>query len=392
MEGQKTIYRLNRIINIILSIGFLIILVFPSIQQYFPIIPKAESREKRKLADKPKCDIISLDPFPLAYENYYNDNFSLRSQLVKLKSNLSIHLFRQSPMPDKVIIGRNGWLYLVKDELDTYRGKLHFQESDLNKLSSEVKRRQDYLQERGIKMYFVIAPTKYTIYPEHLPSYVRPVNSTTRTDQVKQSLIEAGIGVLDLRDTLKKAKEERMLFYKTDNHWNNLGSFVAYRAIISEIQKDFPEIPLLNWSDFSIEQRSRLGGNTANLMNLMDEFTDTEYILHPNKQFNAKQMPDIGYPIPESFGYKERFEEIYSTNNDTLPDILFIRDSFGNALIPYLTESFNQSICIFDAWNYTANEHIIKNEKPDIVLYVVLESLWHGFMVGVEKSNMKKSD
>lgn len=392
MERNITKYKLYYITNIILSIGFMAIIIFPTIQKYFPILPISESREKRELADRPGFDIISLDPFPLAYENYYNDHFSLRSQLVRFKSNLSIHIFRQSPMPDKVIIGKDGWLYLVKDELDTYRGKLQLQEEELKKLANEVKRRRDYLENKNIKMYFVIAPTKYTIYPEYLPAYVQPIRPTTRTDQVKQALLEVGIGVLDLRDTLKVAKEDRMLFYKTDNHWNNLGSFVAYRAILSEIKKDFPELPVLDWSDINIEERERLGGNTADLMNLRDEFTDIEYFVDPHKGYKAKQVEDVGYPVPSQFGYKKQYEEIFLIKNDSLPDILFIRDSFGNALIPYLTESFNRSVCLFDAWNYTANEHIIENEKPDIVLYVVLESLWHGFMKGVEKSEKSNSD
>ncbi|MEZ5195806.1 MAG: hypothetical protein R2764_05250 [Bacteroidales bacterium] len=385
-------YNIKSIINVLISIGFLAIIIFPTIQKYVPIVPVSESREKRKLADRPQLNIENRDQFPFAYENYYNDHFSLRNQLVRFKSNLAIHVFRQSPMPDKVIIGKNDWLYLVKDELDTYRGKLQLQEEELKKLANEVVRRRDYLDNRGIKMYFVIAPTKYTIYPEFLPAYVKRIRPLNRTDQVKQALLEAGIGVLDLRDSLKLAKEKHMLFYKTDNHWNNLGSFVAYRSILSEIRKDFPELPVLDWNDFTIEEHSRLGGNTADLMNLMMAFNDTEYNLQPNGIRKAQKMPDVGYPAPQYFGYKDQYEEVYSTGNDSLPDILFIRDSFGNALIPYLTESFNRSVCIFDAWNYTANEHIIENEKPDIVLYVVLESLWHGFMTGVEKSENKDAD
>ena len=78
--------KLGGIKNIVLSIGFMAILVFPTIQKYFPVIPYIESTENRKLADKPIVKWNYLDPFPAEYEKYFNDLFSLRNQLVSLKS------------------------------------------------------------------------------------------------------------------------------------------------------------------------------------------------------------------------------------------------------------------------------------------------------------------
>jgi hypothetical protein len=50
-----------------------------------------------------------------------------------------------------------------------------------------------------------------------------------------------------------------------------------------------------------------------------------------------------------------------------------IRDSFGGYLIPYLSSWFRESVFLFDNWEYRANDTIIQQEKPDIVLLMVYE-------------------
>ena len=66
---------------------------------------------------------------------------------------------------------------------------------------------------------------------------------------------------------------------------------------------------------------------------------------------------------------------VYRNASDTtLPRILFIRDSFGDLLIPFLKEPFSESVFIFDGWNYGLNKKIIETVKPDIVIFLGLET------------------
>ncbi len=100
-----------------------------------------KNTENRKLADKPVLNPDYLDPYPAEYEKYYNDNFSLRNQLVKLKSNLIANALQKSPMPDKVIFGKDGWLFLVEKELKEYRGTNLLKQNDVDKIADEMVRR-----------------------------------------------------------------------------------------------------------------------------------------------------------------------------------------------------------------------------------------------------------
>lgn len=381
---RKENIKIERIRNIALSLGFLALLVFPNIQDYYAIIPESGTTENRQLAEKPTVNFNYLDAFPARYEKYYNDNFSLRNHLVNLRSLIIGKTFHVSPLRDKVIFGKDNWLFLVKNELDTYRGKNILKQYELDKIAKEMANRKDFLEKKNTSFYLVIAPTKYTVYPEFLPDHVDKINRITITDQVKEVLNSLEINVLDLRDTLINAKNDGLLYYKTDNHWNQLGAFIASKAIIEFIQKDYPNIPDLNLEDYNIKQELKNGGNTAQMIKMQDYFTDVNYILSPKITPAVKLLPDYGYPIPKYFPYEKEFELVYQTAADSLPNLLLIRDSFGNSTIPFIRQSFYKSIFIFDNWLYTSNEHIVENEKPDIVVYIVLESFWRGLLLGID--------
>ncbi len=191
---------------------------------------------------------------------------------------------------------------------------------------------------------------------------------------------------MDLRPIEINTKHKNLLYYKTDNHWNDLGAFYAYEAMIKHIKKDFNKVPVLSTEDFDIEKKAIKGKNTAQMLNMVDDFEDIDFIFKQKVPSKAKKVTNVGYPMPKTFPYKWVFEMDYETGIDSLPNLLFIRDSFGKAIIPFMNQSFNRSVFLFDNWNYKSNEHIIENEHPDVVVYMVLESLWNGVLTGVDKS------
>ena len=236
----------------------------------------------------------------------------------------------------------------------------------------------------------MIVPTKYTVYPEYLPNYIDKLSPTNSTDLVKEALLKSGIDLIDLRDSLIHLKSENFLYYKTDNHWNKLGSFFASKIILDKIKQDYPNLPTLQLEDYKIKKEIISGKNTARLIKMEDQFEDTNYILDQKTPSPAKEAYKYGYPVPPKFPYPWEYEMVYETDNDSLPKLLLIRDSFGGSIIPYLNQSFSKSVFIFDNWNFTSNEHIIENEQPDIVVYLVLESMWYDFLAGIEISQQQK--
>jgi hypothetical protein len=57
-----------------------------------------------------------------------------------------------------------------------------------------------------------------------------------------------------------------------------------------------------------------------------------------------------------------------------MPDALIIRDSFTDFNIRLFAENFNRSYFIFDAWKYKAHFNMIDDQKPKVVLYMIVEN------------------
>ena len=89
----------------------------------------------------------------------------------------------------------------------------------------------------------------------------------------------------------------------------------------------------------------------------------------------AKEFKKYGFPPTKGFPYPWTYEKRYVNKEDTSGlRILVIRDSFGHQIIPFLKESFSESVFIFDAWQYKLNEQIIEVVKPDIVVFLTVET------------------
>jgi len=375
----------KRLTYCFLPIAFVILLLLPGLDSIFGFFNDIESLENRKLAVRPKFDINHLDYYPDSLENYYNDHFFMRNSMNKLWSEFSIKYLKKSPSP-KSIIGEKGWLYMTERELETYLVKNLFSTQELDSFVTEITKRAKYLSSIGTKYYFVIAPTKYSVYPEYLPGLYKIENKKTRTDQISDALKKiSNVTLIDLRKTLLQHKSEQLLFRKTDNHWNSYGAYYAYYEIINKLKLDFPEMlspyPL---DSFNIELLNVKGGNIATIINGEYIFRETHQpkieFIH-QKVFEGQKR---NYPVINGFAYPWDYEKVYTSISKNNLKALIIRDSFGDALSPYLSANFSESVYIFDAWQYKLNKEIVDNEKPDVFIQMSLECHYHNLLNHIE--------
>ncbi len=387
---KNELHKFNRMKKLItyrfLPVVFVILLIIPGINSIFKIVSDSENLENRKLSELPEFIVARLDPFPNAYEDYYNDHFFMRNLMNSLWSEFSIKYLKKSPSP-KSIIGKNGWLYMTESELDSYLAKNLFTAQQLDSFVNEIKKRVNYLSSVGTKYYFVVAPTKYSIYPEYLPSLYQVKKRFTRTDQIINALSNIrDVNIIDLRKSLLKHKQEYEVFRRTDNHWNSFGAYFAYCDIINKIRIDFPDvIPAYPLDSFNIESLDVKGGNIATIINGEYIFREKHQpkieFIHP-KVFTGKSR---GYPVIKGFAYPWEYEIVDTSTLKTVPKALIIRDSFGGALRPFLSSNFSESVYIFDAWQYKLNKAIVDNEKPDIFIQLTLECHYHNILDHIEE-------
>lgn len=327
------------------------------------------------MASKPVMDFSYLDNFPGPYEKYYNDNFTIRSIMVKNYNLLNLEVFKKSPVPDQVVIGKDKWLFMAGKELESYEGKNRFEQSELEAYKEELEYRKKYLEERGCKFYFVIAPVKANIYPEKMPAEIFRFNKQSWGEQLNEYL-EANCDVkpINVYNILRANKDHELLYYMIDNHWNELGAFYAATEIFKRFQKDFPEIEIASLEDYNIVKSVKKIGNIAQMLSGIGNYSDYTFQLIPKSGFQAQDVTPAGYPVVKGFPYPADYEKDKEIKGSAKPKILIITDSYGVNIFPFIAEGFGRSVKIFDAWQYKLNEDLVNAEKPDIVLLIALES------------------
>lgn len=361
---------------VIITLVFLLWIALPFSNLIFSFQKTAavSEIEKRTLAPYPGLDHGSLDPFITAYSLWYNDHFLFREQLLSLHSISNAVLFNKSGSPDDVVIGKNGWFFFVQNEKPLYQGITKITEKELQAISDEIAYRGVLLRQRNILFYVAIAPMKPEIYPENLPRTWHRSPTGTATDRIIEKLKkEPRIVLIDLKDPLQKAKKNGRLYQVTDNHWNSVGGFYAYSAIIDRVKQDFPRTRKVNEKDFSFVTQVRPGGNLANMLGLQKIWDEVDFwpVIRNAKGHPA---PKKGYPLPPNTVTSDEYEISTMTGDTTLPRALIIRDSYCNALMPFLDESFCSTEYIFDSWRYLYHPEILDLEKPDLVLLIIFES------------------
>src|SRR3990167_2229106 len=110
---------------------FALVICLPLINDSFKFMQFERADENRKFRDSLTFDINHLDSFPKNSEAYLADNFSFRTPLIQWSKQIKFRVFRVSPNPDQLIIGRNGRYFIADDEKRIYEGDLNFTPDNL---------------------------------------------------------------------------------------------------------------------------------------------------------------------------------------------------------------------------------------------------------------------
>lgn len=296
---------------------------------------------------------LVFDPYAI------EDSFYPRARLVTWTSNLRLTLGdRVFP---KVVVGDDGWLvYTAEGDVEDYQKTEAFSGEELTRIQAGLDALSARYAEEGITLIVVIPPNKNTIYPERVPSEIPVVGEVSKLDQLVDYLNANGQQqILDLREPLLAAKAEREIYYATDTHWNDYGAYIAYAAILQELQKTFPNLSAYPSSSFNV--------STAE-PDQLDLSRNIGVTLLPESRIQFAPLFDLGTSYKElNLGGRKM---LVSYNADeSLPDLIMYHDSFFFSVIPLLGEHFHHGLFI---QNYTGgglwNLSWVDEQKPDVVI------------------------
>ncbi len=363
--------RVRNKFNIIFMVGFLGILLLPVTAALFKIDSYGHLNENRKLTPAPrlKLDLRALSEFPAAFQSYFNDHFGFRSTLVSINYLFKHKLLGVSPS-SQVILGKEGWLYYTGDSsVEDYRGITQFDEDKLQRWLFAFELKRKWLELQGIKYLFVIAPNKESVYPEYLPNSLgtRVRNETALDDFLGYFKKYSKVGIIDLRPDLLAAKKDRILYFRTDTHWNNYGAFIGYRTIMQYVAGWFPRIRIFSRHDFAITPQNRRAGDLADLMGGAEFLKESEFYFKPLRPFSSYE---------DSCNGTDPLVNVMKKNDTSLPRALIFRNSFANALVPFLSENFQFIQFYWQLWGPdTPINEMISQTKPNVVIEETVERL-----------------
>jgi len=294
----------------------------------------------------------TLIDFPSAFSAYFEDHHLLHQQLVDVLINFRFHFLHETDFPN-VLIGKEDWLYYTgENNIADFECTSPFTAGELQRITSRLLDWNDQLNQRGIKFYVVFAPNKESIYPQYLPDRVK-AGTRCRIDQVLLELASTPLSVLDLRGSLKSQARIAQVYHRTDTHWNAAGALHATREILSLIKMDFHQLTIPSIGDYQ-EDLQPFSGDLAAFLPYDERFIERSISLIPLTPDHAELDQAANRMI------------ISSIPDNQLPGALIFRDSFSDALIPFLSEHFSR---IVYAHSFSVDFDLVDSEQPDIVIF-----------------------
>ena len=322
-------------------------------------ITRGENRELAATPPRP-ASWAEWRAFPAAASHYFEDHFGLRARLVRWQALLRLRLFGVSASPD-VIVGRDGWLFYAGDGgAEDIVSAVPFTHAELEAWRTTLEHTRDWMQAHGIAYVFVLAPDKHEMYPELLPASIRRVGVESRSDALVRYLREhSTVPVLDLRDALSTAKGRERIYHRTDTHWNDRGAFAASQALLRVLAPRLAA-PGQGRDVLAAEAVVVPGLDLAGMLGIADGLSEVDLRLVPR---GARRARIVEPATPDARLMDARI--VTEQDAPSRPRAVVFRDSFGSALIPFLSEEFSRAVYL---WQYNVDPDVVLAERPDIVV------------------------
>ena len=284
------------------------------------------SSENRTLAEFPQLKTeegINVQWLSDAGE-YFQDHFAFRNELVTANALINGKILGTSTASG-VIQGTDGWLY-YKDSLEDYLGENLLEDRSLYNISHILSLMQEYLAEKNVQFAFTVAPNKNSLYDANMPYYDScKVSDNKNLINLRKYLKNENVSYVDLYEPLAKADE--ILYHKRDSHWNNKGAALASDLLLEGLGKEHE-----SYTDETYTVKTDFTG-------------DLDEMLYP---LATTPEDEIYYDRQTTFAYVGEVESnfdprITTVNPVKTGSLVMYRDSFGNALLPFMADAYGNA-------------------------------------------------
>ena len=221
------------------------------------------------------------------------------------------------------------------------------------------------------RMFSLVSPIRV----EFMGDRYSAVNSSQRgTINHINELLHGDIIAVDAYGFLSEHSDE-YIFFRTDHHWTALGAYYAYLAFAEAAGLD--PVTIDNYTENAIEGFvGSLAVGTRNSTILSSPDTIYFYIINNGTSFSIdmhtlpSDMSALSYRI---FLGGDRDHYSFTTSNLNSRRLVVVKDSFANAMIPWLAPHY-ETVVVIDPRQFTGSvtgileSHIgANNEKTDLL-------------------------
>lgn len=249
------------------------------------------------------------------------------------------------PEPEPVQIGDG--IVLVGDRaVSVYGGSYKRGEAYAQSLNAYKKDLGD-----DVNVYSLVAPTAVSFYlPEQYASYT--ASEIDNINHINENL--DGVIPIDAYQTLEEHKSED-IYARTDHHWLPLGAYYAAQAFAERANLPFPELSSYTattkqgyvGSMYTFSKSAVLENNPEDFTYYApkNHYTTTYYDTDFTNPREGNLLIDLDNVEPVSWylvfmGGDEKITHV-STDVKNGRTLVIVKDSYGNALVPCLTNSFS---------------------------------------------------
>lgn len=233
-----------------------------------------------------------------------------------------------------------------------------------------------------VKVYSLVSPTSGSFYlPNEYKKYV--ASEKDNIDNINGYL--SGVTPVDVYSVFEKHKSE-YIFFRTDHHWQPLGAYYAAQEFAKAAGVSFTPL-----SEYETVTREGFVGalyhysnGDSRIKNNPDTFT---YYIPPNSynvvkydtQMTEVLNPNVKLPATIDLYDPSEWYLIFGLDNDIKHvttdckngrKLMIIKDSYGNAFVPFLTSSFEE-IIVIDMRNKVNAVEIAKNYGITDLVFVM---------------------
>ena len=305
-------------------------------------------KENRNMASKPEYSwtAVSDGTYMDDFETYLADQFPLRDTCVSVKTAVSRLVGKR--LINGVYIGEGG--YLIQEEADVDYTHLRELVEAVNAFASDIE---------DVDVNFMLVPNAVSVYEDKLPYGM--TSGQKDTLELVELMLSDDVDYINVYDALKKQTGIN-LYYKTDHHWTTRGAFVAFETYadanalgMSDVVYRFYNVT----NSFQGTQASNSGvystmesieicvpyGQEGNyLVNNMETGNKTATL------FDASKLTQKDKYLVFMGGNYSQVN--ISTLADTGRNLMVIKDSYANCMIPMMTPYYDKIVVIDPRYFY----------------------------------------